>query len=322
MQPVNFRQHNCHVGIDPHPPCRYVLDMNELPSLPTVSATAMLWVLHRIVFTAHEPRYTPHILREAGRPRNIGTLLRLLELVSRDGRLVDDALAKRGDPQGFRDLLLGRFRKVCRDRDWWTDQLDRDFGRSLLGEKALDELLNSLPPVRRQSKAAKRNLLAGLRELHNCLVHGLERDWVEQRLAELQSRRKAGSSRDAKGAMESGPTAPQPTPRSTHRPTGSDPPRPAADLEKFLEAKLGLTAVDTIRPELFPLEFDTNQDPSLVVQAWFNPPLETLSGNQLRRLANLLKWRAAQMTSEDERPAIAANTKRQRRRTPAKNTRG
>jgi hypothetical protein len=254
----------------------------------------MLWVLHRIVFTAHEPRYTPQLLRSEGRPRNIGTLLRLLELIARDGRLVDDVLAVRGDPQGFRNLLLARFQKVCRDRGWWTDALESDFGRSSLGDDELDRLLNSLPPVRRQNKAAKRNLLAGLRELHNCLVNGFERDWVERRLNELQSRRRVGSRRNARGRRESGAAAPPSAAGEKTQPAGTVAHAPAPSIDQLLAEGFGVSPGDTVRPELFPLEFDEHQEPRTVVQAWFNPPLETLTRSQLLRLANLLKWRAAQ----------------------------
>jgi hypothetical protein len=205
------------------------------------------------------------------------------------------------------------------DRGWWTDPLERNFGRTALGDEELDELLNSLPPVRRQSKAAKRNLLAGLRELHNCLVHGLERDWVEQRLVELQSRRRASPSPGAMGTSETAVAESQSTDGQIRRAAGTVAVRPGREFDRNLETKLGLSPGDMIRPELFPLEFDADQEPSLVVQAWFNPPLETLTRGQLLRFANLLKWRAAQLPTEAETPA-AASTAKQRRRIPTRKT--
>ena len=116
---------------------RYVDGMSELPSLPTVSAPAMLWALHRIAYSGDEQQYTSGRLEELKQPRAIGTLLRFLRLVGGDGRLAPAVQATRGNPQRFRDLLRQQFKAICVERDWWNPQLEAEFGVAMLKEEPL-----------------------------------------------------------------------------------------------------------------------------------------------------------------------------------------
>lgn len=258
----------------------------------TVSARGILWALERLVYAGKEPRFTIEWLKDEGHQPAVRTFLRALRLISKnDDRLVEDVRQARTNPDRLIELLGKRFWALCEDREWRTEEVEPFFGKLRLDERELEQMLELLPPVRLASSEIKANILPGLREfgLFVFLRNGLNRDWLRQRIRDLEPRRERG--------RRSGKRKPNPSLGTTeHEQAASAPMNEVQEQRKLGASRRGVPAdglvdlapVEWERPFPIPLRCDERGKPTQMVALSFDPPMRQLSNEQLVQIGEYL----------------------------------
>jgi hypothetical protein len=260
--------------------------MKPLASLPAASPSTVLAVFLRVLTAEEQATFKRKDLEEQGlaQCRQAVTLLRFLRLVTDAGRLEDDVRGARQDPQRLRELLFQRLQSACQEADCWTGEMAA-LGSRDLSPKRLTELLYALPPIDRQkSRAAKTNMVGCLRTLHQVLLHCDDPGWLEQ---EYQARQTGDSAEASASAARLQGPRPE-TGQGRGRGAGSS------------AAKPRVKSVDVVEAERFHIDFSEEGD-KVFVEAWFNPPLSSLSRRQLLSLAKQLEERARALPSGSAR---------------------
>ena len=178
--------------------------MVESRSVPSCSRRSVFSLFLRLLEAAERQPFTQRTLQEMGVPqyRQGLTLLKGLELITPSGRLQDDVLASRHDPQRFKTLLHGRVRRAWMAAGCTDEELSF-LGQDLPG-KQLAERLRTLAPINRlTSESARSAARSTLRALCDLLVHLPNREWFENELRALEAK-DASSARRFDGAMGAG----------------------------------------------------------------------------------------------------------------------
>jgi len=246
--------------------------MNVAPSLPAASPSTVLAVFLRILEADPTTTFKRWDLEQQGiaQCRQAVTLLRFLRLVTDAGRLENDVLELRAQPRKFRELLHQRLERACREAECWTEELVGFGLREWDDPRELTELLYRLAPVQRQkSRAAKTNMVGCLRTLHHAILHCDDRAWLENE----RNARQRGEGKARADAAGGEPAGSRGSGRGVSRPVKS---------------------VETVESERFHIDF-TEEGEKVFVEAWFSPPLGTLSRKQLLSLARQLEERARAM---------------------------
>ena len=167
--------------------------MVEPRCVPSCSRRSVFCLFLRLLEATESQPFTQRTLQEMGVPqyRQALTLLKGLELVTPAGRLQDDVLASRHDPERFKTLLHGRVLTA------WNAAGCRDEELSFLGQdlpgKQLAERLRTLSPINRlKTESARSAARSTLRALGDLLVHLPNREWFENELRALEAKEAGG----------------------------------------------------------------------------------------------------------------------------------
>jgi hypothetical protein len=246
--------------------------MNPAASLPAASPSTVLAVFLRIEQAADKDTFRREDLQEHGiaQFRQAVTLLRFLRLTTDAGLLEEDVCRVRRDSLRFRELLRNRFQAACREAGFWSESL-QPFGCEELSRSRLTDVLTALPPIQRQnSPAARTNMIGCLRTLHSVILHG-DRDWLAKNY-------------DARQAVRREPA------RSAVRDRCSLEPRPDASRTAVREPLDSPSLPDDVVVDHQRLHVGyTDEGDDIFVDAWFSPPLASLTRQQRLTLAKRLQ---------------------------------